>query len=113
MGSLERRIENLAERIGPPENPGAELARKKRIKALNDLASLLWQEGEAINSRMAVLEAQGLSYRDAQTVAKDEIVRARNPELATFLDESFSPEIRHDPIAKREWLGNYIESRKR
>jgi hypothetical protein len=113
MGRLENRLSRLVGRIEPPEDEGAMLRRKKIMQALNDLATLFGREGEAIESRQAVLEEQGFSSKDAMTIAKDEIVRARNPELADFLDAPYPPEIRHDAIAKQDWLINHIEDRKK
>ena len=80
---------------------------------MDELARILRQGGKAIENREAVLQEQGYSYKDAQTIAKDEIVRACNRELADFLDSSYPPEIRHEPVAKREWLTNHIERRRR
>ena len=80
---------------------------------MDELARILRQGGKAIENRQAVLQEQGYSYKDAQTIAKDEIVRACNPELADFLDASYPPEIRHDAILKREWLTNHIEDSKK
>jgi hypothetical protein len=111
VGSLESRISKLEGRIPPPEDPGAAERRRQIIEALNALASLLWREGAAINDRMAVLQEQGYSYQDARTIAKDEVVRANNPELAEFFDQSFPPELQGDPVGKREWLTSYIERR--
>jgi hypothetical protein len=111
VGSLERRLETLEGRIQPPEDPGAAERRRQIIEALDALASLLRREGAAINGRMAVLQEQGYSSQDARTMAKDEVVRANNPELAEFFDQSFPPEIQGDPVAKREWLTSYIEHR--
>ena len=115
--SLEKRIEALEGRIEPLGNlepdEAKELRRNQIRQALNDLDGLLWREGRFVEDRMAVLQEQGHSYQDAMTIAKDEMVRSKNPGLAEFLNGSYPPEIRHDPIAKREWLENYIESRKR
>jgi hypothetical protein len=113
VGSLERRLETLEGRIQPPEDPGAAERRRQIIEALDALASLLRREGAAINGRMAVLQEQGYSSQDARTMAKDEVVRANNPELAEFFDQSYPPELAKlgDPVAKREWLTSYIERR--
>ena len=113
MGRLARRLEKLEGRIEPPEDEGAMLRRKKIMQALNDLATLFGREGEAIERRQAVLEEQGFSSKDAGTIARDEILRARNPELADFLDAPYPPEIRHDAILKRDFLINHIEDRKK
>jgi hypothetical protein len=113
MGSMNGRISKLEGRIPPPEDPGAAERRRQMIEALDALSSLLWREGAAINDRMAVLQEQGYSSQDAMTIAKDEVVRANNPELAEFFDQSYPPELQGDPVAKREWLTSYIERRKR
>jgi hypothetical protein len=111
--SLNGRLERLEGRIQPPEDPGAAERRRQMIEALNALSSLLRREGAAINDRMAVLQEQGYSYQGARTIAKDEVVRANNPELAEFFEQSFPPELQGDPVAKREWLTSYIEHRER
>jgi hypothetical protein len=115
VGSLNGRVSKLEGRIQPPEDPGAAERRRQMIEALDALLSLLRREGAAINDRMAVLQEQGYSYQDAMTIAKDEVVRANNPELAEFFDQSYPPELanapRGDPVAKREWLTSYIERR--
>ena len=113
MGSLDGRISRLEGRIEPPEDDAKVQHRKQIVEALDELARILRQEGEAIEDRMAVLQEEGLSYKDAMTIAKDEVLHATNPQLAEFFDSSYPPEIRHDPVAKREWLTSYIESRKR
>jgi hypothetical protein len=114
MGSMNGRISKLEGRIEPPEDPGAAERRRQIIEALNALASLLQREGATIKDRMAVLQEQGYSYQDAMTIAKDEVVRANNPELAEFFDQSYPPELAKlgDPVAKREWLTSYVERRK-
>jgi hypothetical protein len=109
--SLNGRLERLEGRIQPPEDPGAAERRRQIIEALEALSSLLWREGAAINDRMAVLQEQGYSSQDAMTIAKDEVVRANNPELAEFFEQSYPPELQGDPVAKREWLTSYIERR--
>jgi hypothetical protein len=109
--SLNGRLERLEGRIQPPEDPGAAERRRQIIEALEALSSLLRREGAAINDRMAVLQEQGYSSQDARTIAKDEVVRANNPELAEFFDQSFPPELQGDPVGKREWLTSYIERR--
>jgi hypothetical protein len=111
MGSMNGRISKLEGRIPPPEDPGAAERRRQMIEALDALSSLLWREGAAINDRMAVLQEQGYSSQDARTIAKDEVVRANNPELAEFFDQSYPPELQGDPVGKREWLTSYIERR--
>jgi hypothetical protein len=114
MGSLENRLSRLEGRIEPPgeaEESKWRATRKQYAERLNELARIYRQEGATIEDRMAVLQEQGYSYKDAMTIAKDEVVRARNPELAEFLNASYPPEIRGDPIARRDWLHNYIESR--
>ncbi len=115
MGSLKGRISRLEGRIEPGEADEAKwrASRQQFAERLNELARIYRQEGEAIKNRTAVLQEQGYSYKDAMTIAKDEVLRACNPELADFLDASYPPEIRHDAIAKREWLTNHIEDRKR
>jgi hypothetical protein len=113
--SLERRLEKLEglASLEPPQDD-AKARRHEEIRAaLNERASLLWREGEAIKNRTAALQEQGHSQFDAQLIAKDEIVRSSNPSLADFFDSSYPPEIRHDAIAKHRWLADYIESRKR
>ena len=114
MGSLEKRIEALEGRIEPPEDDasGAVQRRKQITEALNELARIFREGGDEIENRMAVLQEQAHSQQDAMTIAKDEILRAKNPELADFFDGSYPPEMRHDPVAKRDWLTSYIESRR-
>jgi hypothetical protein len=113
--SLERRLEKLEGRFEPPEDDasGAVQRRKQIREALDELAGVYRREGRAIEDHMAVLQEQGYSYKDAMTIAKNEVLRAANPQLAEFFDSSYPPEIRHDPVAKRDWLESYIESRKR
>lgn len=113
MGRIDGRISKLEGRIQPPEDPGAAERRRQMIEALDALSSLIWREGAAINDRTAVLQEQGYSLQDATTIGKGEVVRANNPELAEFFDQSFPPELQGDPVAKREWLTSYIERRKR
>ena len=111
--SLEKRIETLEGRIEPPEDDasGAVQRRKQIREALNELARIFREGGGETEDRMAVLQEQGYSYKDAMAIAKDELVRAKNPQLADFLDSSYPPEIRHDPVAKRDWLESYIQAR--
>ncbi len=112
MGSVDKRLERLEGSFEPPEDDTKAQRRKQIREVLNELGSLLSREGGAIEDRMALLQEQGHSYQDAMTIAKDEIVRARNAQLADYLDAPYPPEIRHDPVAKRRWLTNYIESRR-
>jgi hypothetical protein len=116
MGSLENRLSRLEGRIEPSkeaEESKWRATRQEYGERLNELARIYREEGQAIKDRMAVLQEQGYSSKDAMTIAKDEVLRAKNPELADFFDASYPPEIRHDAVAKREWLINHLESRKR
>jgi hypothetical protein len=113
--SLEKRIEALEGRIEPSEEPEESkwrATRQEYRERLDELARLYHREGETIKDCIAQLQEQGHSYQDAQTIAKHEVLRAKNSELADFYDASYPPEIRHDPIAKREWLTSYLDSRR-
>jgi hypothetical protein len=113
--SMKRRLEHLEGCIEPPEDEAERRRHEERRDqirwALNEQARIYRQEGQAIEDRTTVLEEQGYSHRDARIIAKDEILRAHNPEVADFNDSAFPPEIREDPVAKRDWLERYIRDR--
>jgi hypothetical protein len=113
--SLERRIERLEGRIEPSgesEESKWRATRQEYAERLDEMAQIYRQEGQAIKERMVVLQGQGVPYKDAQIIAKDEVLRAKNPELWDWFNQSFPPELRHDPVAKFRWLSDYIESRR-
>jgi hypothetical protein len=113
--SLARRIQALEGRIEPPggtEESKWRATRRQYAERLDELARIYQREGETIKNRTAALQEQGYSEFDARLIVKDEVVRAKNPELADFFDSSYPPEIRHDAIAKHRWLSDYIESRR-
>ncbi len=114
MGSINGRLRRLEGHIQPPEGPEESkwrATRKEYGERLDEMAGIYWRESETIKNRMATLQEQGHSEQDARTIAKDEVLRAKNPQLAEFLNSSYPPEIRRDPVAKRAWLESYIRDR--
>jgi hypothetical protein len=91
VGSLEKRLEALEERIEPPEESKWRATRQEYAERLGEMARIYRREGEAIKYRTAMLQEQGHSHQDAQTIAKDEVVHAENPELWNWLNRSSRP----------------------
>ena len=103
MGKLENRLSRLEGRIEPSkeaEESKWRATRQQYAERLNELARIYREEGQVIKDRMAILQAEGHSYKDSMAISKDEVLRARDPKLAAFFDESYPPEIRRDPIAR-------------
>jgi hypothetical protein len=116
MGSLVKRIEALESRIAPSggsEESKWRATRQEYGERLDELKRIYWQESETIKNHTAMLQEQGHSKLDARTIARDETLRTKNPELWDWFNQSFPPELRHDPVAKYRLLGEYLERRKR